>query len=240
MTAPDNRETGARPVRTRHCEYGVWLSFPPLGKPGKADGHMKMYEPGDLPFMSTGRDSQGHESLAVLQERDRCAVSYSYIVTNDSPKYRVSFLLIYEGGCITMKNQKKIIIAAVCILAALIAVFAIVYFLNRPAAKAGQKDIKIEVTDSTGETTEYELITDAEFLKGAMDELTANGSGFTYSGTDSEYGIMVEVINGESAVYEKDGAYWALYVNDEYGQYGADSQPVTDGDDYLWKYELAQ
>ena len=139
-----------------------------------------------------------------------------------------------------MKNQKKLIIAAVCILAALAAVFAIVYFVNRPAAKAGQKEIKIEVTGSAGNTTEYELITDAEFLKQAMDELSENGSGFSYSGTVSDYGIMVEVINGESAVYEKDGAYWALYVNGEYGQYGADAQPVTDGDDYSWKYEAAQ
>ena len=139
-----------------------------------------------------------------------------------------------------MKNQKTLIIIAVCILAALVAVFAIVYFVNRPAGKAGQKDIKIEVTGSTGDTSEYELITDAEFLKGAMDELAANGSGFSYTGTDGDYGIMVEVINGESAVYEKDGAYWALYVNGEYGQYGADAQPVTDGDDYLWKYEAVQ
>ena len=139
-----------------------------------------------------------------------------------------------------MKNQKKIIIIAVVILAALIAVFAIVYAVKKPAAKAGSKDIKIEVTGSTGDTSEYELITDAQFLKDAMDELAANGSGFTYSGTDGDYGIMVEVINGESAVYEKDGAYWALYVNGEYGQYGADAQPVADGDDYLWKYEAVQ
>ncbi len=139
-----------------------------------------------------------------------------------------------------MKNQKKIIIIAVCILAALIAVFAIVYAVKKPAVQAGQKDITIEVTGSTGDTTEYELITDAEFLKDAMDELVANGSGFTYSGTDGDYGIMVEIINGESAIYEKDGAYWALYVNGEYGQYGADAQPVADGDDYLWKYEAVQ
>lgn len=139
-----------------------------------------------------------------------------------------------------MKNQKKIIIIAVCILAALIAVFAIVYAVKKPVAQAGQKDITIEVTGSAGDTTEYELITDAEFLKDAMDELVANGSGFTYSGTDGDYGIMVEIINGESAIYEKDGAYWALYVNGEYGQYGADAQPVADGDDYLWKYEAVQ
>lgn len=139
-----------------------------------------------------------------------------------------------------MKKEKKLIIAALAILAALIAVFLIVYTVRKPATNAGQKDIQIEVTDSTGDTSEYELITDAEFLKQAMDELAANGSGFTYSGSDGDYGIMIEVVNGERASYEQDGAYWALYVNGEYGQFGADAQPVTDGDIYLWKYETVQ
>ncbi|MBQ6442750.1 MAG: DUF4430 domain-containing protein [Lachnospiraceae bacterium] len=139
-----------------------------------------------------------------------------------------------------MKNQKKTILIAVCILAALIAVFAIIYVVKKPAAKAGQKDIKIEVTGSAGDTSEYELITDAEFLKQAMDELETSNVGFSYEGSDGDYGIMVEVVNGESTVYEKDGAYWTLYVNGEYGQYGADAQPVTDGDEYLWKYETVQ
>ena len=73
-----------------------------------------------------------------------------------------------------------------------------------------------------------------------MDELSSNGSGFSYSGADSEYGIMIEYINEERASFAEDGAYWALYVNGEYGQYGADAQPVTDGDTYAWVYELAQ
>ncbi len=136
-------------------------------------------------------------------------------------------------------NRKAIIIGAV-ILVVLAGIFAAVYLLNRPSLAKGQKNVTIEVTGSSGATVDYALATDADFLKQAMDELSENGSGFSYAGSGGDYGLMVETINGERAVFDRDGAYWALYVNDEYGQYGADSQPVTDGDKYTWKYELAQ
>ena len=136
-------------------------------------------------------------------------------------------------------NKKAIAIGAV-ILAALVLVFVTIFLLTRPSANAGGKNITIEVTKSTGDTVDYKLSTDAEFLKEAMDELAGNGSGFSYSGTGSDYGLMVDTVNGEKAVYDNDGAYWALYVNGEYGQYGADSQPVADGEKYTWKYEISQ
>jgi hypothetical protein len=134
------------------------------------------------------------------------------------------------------KETKKIVIGAVC-LVVLIALFTFIY--NKFSAKptVGAKNITLEVVNSEGETTSYTLDTDAEFLRQAMDELEAQG--FTYEGTESEYGIMIESINGEQAIYATDNAYWSLYVNDEYGQYGADSQPVTDGDKYTWKYEVS-
>lgn len=137
------------------------------------------------------------------------------------------------------KNNKKVIIGAV-ILVALIAIFAVAYFAMKPATNAGAKHVVIEVTGSDGNTEEYTVDTDAEYLRGAMDELAAQGIGFSYEGTDSEYGIMVEYVDGERASYTEDGAYWALYVNGEYGQFGCDQQPVTDGDTYTWTYELAQ
>ena len=102
-------------------------------------------------------------------------------------------------------------------------------------ATEGSKNIVIEVKDSEGNVTTYEVVTDAEFLRQAMDE----AEGLTYEGTDSEYGMMVEVVNGEQAIYAEDNAYWALYVNGEYGNYGVDSQPVTDGDTYSIVYEAA-
>ena len=134
-----------------------------------------------------------------------------------------------------MKNKKTGIIIGVVALVALIAVLAVVFFFNRPTAAAGGKNITIEVTGSEGTTTSYEVSTDAEFLRQAMDET----EGLTYSGPESEFGMMVEVVNGEQAIYADDNAYWAFYVNGEYGNYGIDSQPVTDGDTYSIVYEAA-
>ncbi len=135
-------------------------------------------------------------------------------------------------------NSKKIIIGGV-ILIALIAVFAICYNLFVAKPTAGSKNVVIEVVDSTGATASYDVNTDAEYLQDAMDELANDDDSFSYSGTDGDYGIMVEVINGEQAIFAEDNAYWALYVNGEYGQYSANQQPVTDGDTYTWTYEKA-
>ena len=135
------------------------------------------------------------------------------------------------------KNNRKSVIIGAVILVLLLAAFALVYTLNRPTGAGGEKSITIEVTGVDGITKSYALQTNAVFLKEAMDELSLKDVGFSYSGAVSDFGLMVESVNGERALFEKDGAYWALYINGEYGQFGADSQPVTDGDVYLWKYE---
>ena len=114
--------------------------------------------------------------------------------------------------------------------------YSIVYeSADASANEAGSKHIIIEVTGSDGNTVTYEVATDAEFLRQAMDE----AEGLTYDGTESEYGMMVETVNGEKAVYAEDNAYWAFYVDGEYGQYGIDSQPVEDGVTYSIVYEAA-
>ena len=64
-----------------------------------------------------------------------------------------------------------------------------------------------------------------------MDELKAKGD-FTYEGTDGEYGLYIDSVNALKADYNVDKAYWAIYVNGEYGQLGADTQPVNDGDSF--------
>ena len=139
-----------------------------------------------------------------------------------------------------MKENKRKIIVGGIILVALMVAFGIVYFMNGTVPQTGSKNIVVEVTKESGVTEEYKLSTDAEYLRIAMDELVAQGSGFSYDGTDGEYGIMIEYINGERASYTEDNAYWALYVNGEYGQNGCDTQPVSDGDVYAWKYEKVQ
>ena len=139
-----------------------------------------------------------------------------------------------------MDKKKRNLLIGAGVFVALIALVLIIYNLNKPQAQPevtneGSKNIIIEVKDSEGNVTTYEVTTDAEFLRQAMDE----AEGLTYDGSDSEFGMMVEVVNGEQAIYAEDNAYWAFYVNGEYGQYGIDSQPVTDGDTYSIVYETA-
>ncbi len=135
-------------------------------------------------------------------------------------------------------NKKKTgkIILGVVILAVLIAAFALIY--NRFSAKPvkGAKAITIEVVDDTAASTTYKVNTDAEFLRQAMEE----AEGLTFSGSESEYGLMVDTVNGIRADYTEDGAYWAFYVNDEYCNYGIDTQPVNDKDAFSIVYTPAE
>ncbi|MBQ8227385.1 MAG: DUF4430 domain-containing protein [Clostridia bacterium] len=134
-----------------------------------------------------------------------------------------------------MKTKTKKILG-VCLVVVLIAALAGAYFMFGEKPVEGSKAVVIEVVNSKGESTEYEVKTDAEYLHGAMDE----AEGLTYDGEEGPYGYTVSVVNGESAVYETNGAYWAFYVNDEYCNYGIDSQPVNDGDKFSIVYTVAQ
>lgn len=130
-----------------------------------------------------------------------------------------------------MKKSVKIILGVsgvVVLIAALVAVWMI--FGAKP--QEGAKAITIEVINSADESTMYELNTDAEYLRQAMDE----AEGLTYDGTESEYGMMISTVNGEVADYNVNGAYWGFYVNGEYCNYGIDTQPVLDGDAFVIEY----
>lgn len=135
------------------------------------------------------------------------------------------------------KTGNKKLIGAAALLAILIAVFAIVYITNRPAPQEGTKAYSLTVVDDQGTEKAYSGKTDAEFLSGLMDELKAGGD-FTYEASESDYGLFIESVNGLGANYDLNGSYWAIYVNGEYGMYGADSQPVADGDSFSLVYEV--
>ncbi len=130
-----------------------------------------------------------------------------------------------------MKKSVKVILGVtgiVVLIAALVAVWMI--FGAKP--QEGAKAITIEVINSADESTVYELNTDAEYLRQAMDE----AEGLTYDGIEGEYGIMISTVNGEAADYNVNGAYWGFYVNGEYCNYGIDTQPVLDGDAFVIEY----
>jgi hypothetical protein len=95
----------------------------------------------------------------------------------------------------------------------------------------GSKRVVIEVVNGEGEEREYSVRTDGLYLIDVMEE----AEGLTFEGDESEYGLMIHTVNGERADAET-GAYWSFYIGDEYCNYGADSQPVTDGDEFRIVY----
>ena len=130
-------------------------------------------------------------------------------------------------------NWKQIVIALV-VLVALIVGGIFVYSKFGPQTQKGEKHITIEVIDKDKKSVVYELDTDAEVLQEAMDE----ADGLTYSGTESEYGLMINTVNGLTADYSVDASYWGFYVNGAYCNYGISEQPVANGDEFQIIYTI--
>ena len=57
-------------------------------------------------------------------------------------------------------------------------------------------------------------------------------------GEQGDYGLYITAVDGEEAVYEEDGAYWALYQNGEYAMQSADLTPINDGDQFSLVYTI--
>lgn len=134
----------------------------------------------------------------------------------------------------TKKETIKIVIG-VAVLAVLVILLGAAYAVFGPKPVKGAKTITIEVIDNAQKSTVYTVNTDAEYLRQAMEE----ANGLEFSGTESEYGLLLDTVNGLRADYNEDGAYWSIMVNGEYGMYGVDSQPVADGDAYQIVYTAA-
>ncbi|MCR5683969.1 MAG: DUF4430 domain-containing protein [Lachnospiraceae bacterium] len=132
-------------------------------------------------------------------------------------------------------NKKRSYIIGIAAIIACIICFALIH--NRFSAKpetTGQKEYTLEVSDGN-KSIPYAGKTDAAYLSGLLDELKDTGD-FDYESSTGDYGTYITSVNGIKADDAKK-TYWAIYVNGEYGQYGADAQPVNDGDAYDLKLE---
>lgn len=84
----------------------------------------------------------------------------------------------------------------------------------------GKTAFHFEVTDSDGKTTKFLVKTDKTIVGEAL--LDAG----LIAGENGPYGLMVNSVNGISAIYEKDNAYWAFYTNGEYATKGVDQTEI--------------
>lgn len=131
-----------------------------------------------------------------------------------------------------MKPQtKKLLIAAVA-LVALIGIFVGVWFATRPATAQGSKTITVEVVHADESKKTFTYHTDEEFL-GAV--LQSEG---LVEGDMGEFGLYIKAVDGETADYDTDGAYWAFYQGEEYAAQGVDTTPIQDGDSFSLVYTV--
>ncbi len=128
-----------------------------------------------------------------------------------------------------MTKNKKIIISAAAVIILIIAMLGI-YFAVRQQPAEGSKAFSVEVTHKDGSVKSFNYTTDAEYVG---EVLLSEG---LISGETGEYGLYVTEVDGEKAVYEADGAYWAFYDNGEYAMTGVDQTPVKDEGSYGFTY----
>ena len=128
-----------------------------------------------------------------------------------------------------MKKQTKLIIA-VAVIVAVVIVMAGIYFATRPDTAQGAKTITVEVVHGDGSSKDFTYHTDSEYLG---EVLLAEG---LVAGDQGEFGLYILTVDGEDAIFEESGAYWALYQNGEMTTTGADTTPIQDGDSFQLVY----
>ena len=95
----------------------------------------------------------------------------------------------------------------------------------------GATQVSFTVVDQNGKEAHFIIHTDKTILSDALLEHDL------IAGEDSEYGLYVKTVNGTTLDYNKDGKYWAFYVNDAYATKGVEKTEIDDSAKYCFKAE---
>ena len=113
----------------------------------------------------------------------------------------------------------------------LIAALALTFCGCGRNGKTETKAFQVVVTDLNGQETTFHYTSDAQSVGEA---LLAEG---LIQGEQGEYGLYVKTVNGLTLDWEKDGKFWAFYIDGEFAATGVDQTPITDGSTYGFKPE---
>lgn len=94
----------------------------------------------------------------------------------------------------------------------------------------GETMFYLTVKDTDGSVTRFQIYTDATTVGEALVALEL------ISGDEGDYGLYVTTVNGITADWETENAYWAFSIDGEYAQTGVDSTEIVAGS----TYELAK
>lgn len=121
-------------------------------------------------------------------------------------------------------NGKKTIIAAVILVVIAVLMLAAWYFTRQKPVE-GQKDITVTVVYKDDSSDKFEISTQAEYLRAALEEKDL------VKGDESEYGLFITEVNGVAADTENQ-EWWCVTKSGEQVNTGIDTTPINDGDSF--------
>lgn len=126
-----------------------------------------------------------------------------------------------------MKENKQIKIGIIATLAlfAITALLLYFFFNNNDTATEGSKNILIQVIIPDEDVKEFNISTDAETLREALDEIDL------IKGDESTYGFFITEVNGRKVDSNKQ-EWWSLSKDGEFSMYGIDDINIQDKDQY--------
>ncbi|MBQ6894430.1 MAG: DUF4430 domain-containing protein [Clostridia bacterium] len=95
----------------------------------------------------------------------------------------------------------------------------------------GEKNFIFTVADADGNEEMFNIFTDKKTVGDALKEHKL------IDGEEGQFGLYVKTVNSISYDYDKDGKYWAFYVDGEYASTGVDKTEIKNGCSYMFKAE---
>ncbi len=92
------------------------------------------------------------------------------------------------------------------------------------------KSFSVTVVHADGSEKVFEYESAEEFVGPVLENAGL------IKGNAGPYGLEITEVDGETAVYATDGAYWAVYVGEEYALSGIDTTPITQDGVYKLVY----
>ena len=130
-----------------------------------------------------------------------------------------------------MMKNKKLVVSVVALVVAAVLMLGL-WFVTRQQAVEGAKAISVTVVHKDGTQKDFHYHTDKEYLgEVLLDEVLVEGE-------VSTYGLMISTADGETADWNVDQSYWAIFIGEEYATTGADGIVLTDGGIYSLVYTI--
>ena len=95
----------------------------------------------------------------------------------------------------------------------------------------GKTKLSFVAVDLYGNETAFSVKTDKTTVGEALAEHNI------IAGEEGSYGLYVKTVNGITLDFDKDGTYWAFYVDGKYAEKGVDQTEINENSVYSFKPE---